>query len=150
MVPDGAWVNADIDCCDFASALKASNVRVFQFELAMTLLQHMIAKAKAKAGSREAMKAIELALKSGLLLVSIGLVFEMMGLLPKSRAFQSVANDYRNRAAVKTVLGEQTQDFVTIYGTAHGPGLLGLLGAAGFRESDGNGLRCSRSKRAAA
>jgi hypothetical protein len=133
LAPEPSWVSADIDCCQFASALRAAGVRTFQYDLAITMLRGIVR--KAKAGNREAARTIEMMMKSGLILVSLPLVFDALKLLPNSRSFQSVANDQRNAVAVRTVLDAKPESFVLVYGAAHGPGLLSLLRKAGYEET---------------
>lgn len=133
LAPENGWRNADVDCCQFADKLRERHVSMLKYDLAIGALQRMVR--KAKTGNEDAARMLQRMFQLGLLLVSVSYVFEAVNLIPSSRRFQQVANDWRNTAAAKTVLDSGVDDFVLVYGAAHGPGLLKLLGKAGYEET---------------
>lgn len=133
LAPAPGWRNADVDCCQFADKLRERHVSMLKYDLAISALQRMVR--KARSGNEDAARMLQRTFQLGLLLVSVSYVFEAVNLIPSSRRFQQVANEWRNAVAAKTVLDSNEDDFVLVYGAAHGPGLLKLLAKAGYEET---------------
>ena len=134
LVPGEGWVNADVDCCEFAEELGRARVSTLRYELAIDALSGMLK--SARTGNRGAARQVELLLRYGLLVIGLPGVFDVLRLLPANNRFQRVAADWRNQVAVAKVMAEGKGDFVLIYGAAHGPGLIALLRERGFRETE--------------
>jgi hypothetical protein len=132
--PGPDWVNADVDCCEFAGELQRRNVSTRRYEMALDLLDGLLS--RARSCSQRAAKTLATMLKFGLIFVSVGYVFEFIKWLPSSRGFQSVAAEWRNEVAARIVTSQARGDWVLVYGAAHGPGLLELFGKAGYRETE--------------
>jgi hypothetical protein len=132
MKPDAAWINADVDCCELADELRAKGVSVARYQLALGVLQGLVT--RAKNGDEKARNTLIRTLKWGLIAVSVTGVIELVRFLPKSRRFHLVINDWRSRRAAEVVLAAKTDDFVLIYGAAHGDSLMSEFEKAGFRE----------------
>ena len=77
---------------------------------------------------------LEKAIKWGLIAVSLTAVFNLVRLLPRTRALYQVIKDWRSAEAVK-VVESAGRDFVLIYGAAHGETILRGLSDLGFGET---------------
>lgn len=132
MKPDATWINADVDCCELADELRASDVSVGRYQMALGVLQSLVE--RAQGGDAGARATLVRTLKWGLIAVSITGVMQFVRFLPKSRRFHLVINDWRSKHAVETVAKANADDFVLVYGAAHGDSLMAGLEQAGFRE----------------
>ncbi|MEO9256451.1 MAG: hypothetical protein ABI305_13000 [Tepidiformaceae bacterium] len=132
MKPDASWINADVDCCELADELRAREVSVGRYQMALGVLQSLVT--RAKNGDEGARATLIRTLKWGLIAVSVTGVIEFVRFLPKSRRFHLVINDWRSKHAVNAVERANTDGFVLIYGAAHGDSLMAGFERAGFRE----------------
>ena len=132
LAPEPDWTNADVDCCALADALRDSQVPLLRYELAFAVLRRLIQ--RAEGGDEAARNILERALKWGLMAVSFIPVLSFVKLLPRTRAFYAVVNDWRSAEAVK-IVDEAHRDFLLIYGAAHGETILQGLADRGFRET---------------
>ena len=131
LLPQRGWVNADVDCCALAAKLREARVALAPYNISLALLQRLIE--RAKRGDIGARMSLERAIKWGLLAISLPFVFEFANRLPRTRALYAVINDWRSAEAVASVLRTE-DDFVLVYGAAHGDALLRGLAERGFRE----------------
>jgi hypothetical protein len=130
--PGPEWANADVDCCDLADELRARDVSIGRYQMALGVLQALVQ--RARNGDPQARATLVRTLKWGLIAVSVTGVIELVRFLPKSRRFHLVINDWRSKRAVEAVMAANTEGFVLIYGAAHGDTLMAELETAGFRE----------------
>jgi hypothetical protein len=130
--PEPGWISADVTCCELADELRRRNVSLFRYELALELFGQIVA--RAERGDPAARKGLELALRGGLLAISFSFLFEAARLMPGTREFHAVIDDWRSAAAVRRVMADCPRSFVLVYGAAHGHSLRKELLAHGYRE----------------